>query len=185
MPGTSTKSKNLSFRCPNDLLAQIEKQTLETGKNKSQVILEMLHDSVPFVLLTETSKLPEKPAIYLVLTSDNRVLYIGKTNNLKRYWMNHHFYKTAIDIDKDSRIIYFDFDSVLTSEIDHVEKELMDGIRQESLLPRVKEASGDLEVGINESIRQRFEALCKDEKKTMKQALEDYMLDCISADKIA
>ena len=42
------------------------------------------------LLLTKKGNLPTCPAVYLVLSQQKEILYIGRANNLKSRWQNHH-----------------------------------------------------------------------------------------------
>lgn len=45
---------------------------------------------LPFVPFEERQKLPKQPGIYYVVDSDDVIVYIGKTNNLRTRWAYHH-----------------------------------------------------------------------------------------------
>lgn len=47
-------------------------------------------DSLPSVSLSCRSSLPEVPCIYFVMISQGIIQYIGRTNNLRRRWQQHH-----------------------------------------------------------------------------------------------
>ena len=113
-----------AFRCPQDLKESIETQVKQTHKSKTDVVIDMLQNSVPSVRVTERSQLPSEPAVYFVFTPDNRVLYIGRSNNLRRRWNSHHIYQKAIDASVDSRIGWFSIDDSLDSELSNIEQEL-------------------------------------------------------------
>jgi predicted GIY-YIG superfamily endonuclease len=104
----------LTVRCPQDLLDGINRQMKETGASKTEVVVSMLKRSSPFsIAVLDKSQLPEKPAIYFVTTTSNKLLYIGQTKNLKQRWQNHHRFGQFIEADKDSRITWFEFNDDL------------------------------------------------------------------------
>lgn len=45
---------------------------------------------LPWVLFDERKTLPKASAMYFALTVDERLLYIGKTTNLRTRWYAHH-----------------------------------------------------------------------------------------------
>jgi excinuclease UvrABC nuclease subunit len=45
---------------------------------------------LPWLPLDQRQDLPDVPAVYLVLTGDGQVLYIGKTASLQGRWKGHH-----------------------------------------------------------------------------------------------
>jgi excinuclease UvrABC nuclease subunit len=45
---------------------------------------------LPSVHLSEIKKLPDCAAIYFVICSENRILYVGQATNLVARWKNHH-----------------------------------------------------------------------------------------------
>ena len=72
---------------------------LKTQNNQSETIrqsLELLKDnpeavlSLPSVELDERCRLPNRPLVYLVLNTENDVLYVGQTRNGKARWGGHH-----------------------------------------------------------------------------------------------
>lgn len=84
--------------------------------------------SIDFVELIRKECLPEKQGIYFV-TSDNRVLYIGKAANFRTRWINHHRYTQLLD-HKNVRIYWLNIqeeNNLLTVEsllIKHFEPSL-------------------------------------------------------------
>jgi excinuclease UvrABC nuclease subunit len=42
------------------------------------------------LFLTQKEKLPTCPAVYFVLSNQREILYIGRANNLRNRWQNHH-----------------------------------------------------------------------------------------------
>ncbi|MEG4327907.1 GIY-YIG nuclease family protein [Microcoleus sp. herbarium5] len=42
------------------------------------------------LFLTQKEKLPTCPAVYFVFSSKKELLYIGRANNLRNRWQNHH-----------------------------------------------------------------------------------------------
>lgn len=42
------------------------------------------------LLLTKKGNLPTCPAVYFVLSQQKEVLYIGRADNLRNRWQNHH-----------------------------------------------------------------------------------------------
>lgn len=54
--------------------------------NPSELNLFLL----PFVALEERSQLPSVPCIYFAIDSLGAVQYIGRSNNVRVRWTNHH-----------------------------------------------------------------------------------------------
>jgi GIY-YIG catalytic domain len=48
--------------------------------------------ALPSLPLLNRSQLPNLPAIYFVIT-DEQVIYIGRTSNLRQRWVDHHLLK--------------------------------------------------------------------------------------------
>ncbi len=99
-------SVSLTFRCPDDLAALITSQAEATGQDKTSVVVGMLRSSLPSLLLIEKSNLPAIPAIYFVWSS-NKLLYIGKTSNLKQRFYQHHRIVSFLESGIDTRIAWF------------------------------------------------------------------------------
>ncbi|MBD2683227.1 MULTISPECIES: ribbon-helix-helix protein, CopG family [Nostoc] len=81
---------SITFRCPDDLASILEARAEAKGVSKSKIIIEMLRGKLPALPLSDRKKLPEVSAIYLVWSAEGKLLYIGRTVNLKNRWLNHH-----------------------------------------------------------------------------------------------
>ncbi|WP_166482692.1 GIY-YIG nuclease family protein [Scytonema sp. UIC 10036] len=82
-------SEHVGFRCPDDLIAVIQHQRDATGKGRTEVIVDMLRSSFPSILISDRAKLPNESVIYFVWNGQ-RLLYIGKTVNLRQRINSHH-----------------------------------------------------------------------------------------------
>lgn len=76
---------------------------------------------LPFVELDDHVLLPSKPGLYFVIDGD-RILYIGKSQNLRIRWSAHHRYKQIKKIAKSPVITFLDVKSV---DLLHVERHLI------------------------------------------------------------
>ncbi|WP_375494649.1 GIY-YIG nuclease family protein [uncultured Nostoc sp.] len=45
---------------------------------------------LPFVSFQERKILPASPGIYFAISSNDEILYIGRSNNLRNRWKSHH-----------------------------------------------------------------------------------------------
>lgn len=97
----------LAVRCPIDVLDQIESEKNLTGRSKTDVVIDRLRNSIPSLAVTDRHKLPAIAAIYQVFTSNNNLLYIGITDNLKQDWESHPLYGQFLESDVNSRITWF------------------------------------------------------------------------------
>ncbi|GCA72854.1 hypothetical protein MiYa_04409 [Microcystis aeruginosa NIES-2519] len=97
----------LAVRCPIDVLDQIESEKNLTGRSKTDVVIDRLKNSIPSLAVTDRHKLPAIAAIYQVFTSNNNLLYIGITDNLKQDWESHPLYGQFLESDVNSRITWF------------------------------------------------------------------------------
>ncbi|GDZ93777.1 hypothetical protein PA905_16170 [Planktothrix agardhii CCAP 1459/11A] len=59
---------------------------------------------LPYVDLLDRKNLPNCPAIYFAIDSQNRVLYVGQATNLATRWKNHHRVYQLQEINKDSLV---------------------------------------------------------------------------------
>jgi hypothetical protein len=80
---------HIGFRCPEDIIAAIKERSEASGKGRTDVLVEMLRASMPSMLVSDRSKLPQDSAIYFVW-NEQQLLYIGKTVNLRRRFSQHH-----------------------------------------------------------------------------------------------
>lgn len=97
----------LAVRCPIDVLDQIESEKNLTGRSKTDVVIDRLRNSIPSLAVTDRHKLPAIAAIYQVFTSNNNLLYIGITDNLKQDWETHPLYGQFLESDVNSRITWY------------------------------------------------------------------------------
>jgi hypothetical protein len=100
----------LAVRCPIDVLNQIESEKNLTGRSKTDVVIDRLRNSIPSLAVTDRHKLPAIAAIYQVFTSNNNLLYIGITDNLKQDWESHPLYGQFLESDVNSRITWYNSD---------------------------------------------------------------------------
>lgn len=100
----------LAVRCPIDVLDQIESEKNLTGRSKTDVVIDRLRNSIPSLAVIDRHKLPAIAAIYQVFTSNNNLLYIGITDNLKQEWESHPLYGQFLESDVNSRITWYNSD---------------------------------------------------------------------------
>jgi hypothetical protein len=81
-------TQHIGFRCPEDIIAAIKARTEASGKGRTEVLVEMLRASMPSMVVSDRSKLPQEAAIYIVW-NEEQLLYIGKTDNLRNRFSNH------------------------------------------------------------------------------------------------
>jgi hypothetical protein len=93
-----------------DVLDQIESEKNLTGRSKTDVVIDRLRNSIPSLAVTDRQKLPAIAAIYQVFTSNNNLLYIGITDNLKQDWESHPLYGQFLESDVNSRITWYNSD---------------------------------------------------------------------------
>jgi hypothetical protein len=67
--------------------------------------------TLPSVALDDKTELPEKPRLYFVL-DDDRLLYIGKSKNMKQRWAGHHRHDQVKQMSRYPRIAFLDIDDV-------------------------------------------------------------------------
>jgi hypothetical protein len=121
----------LAVRCPQDLIDLIERERDLTGRSKTDVVIERLKQSIPSLPVVDRGNLPPIPAVYLVFTSDNRLLYIGQTRNLNQRWMTHRRYSQFVETDVNSRVAWFAFDPDSIESLPSVESELITALDSE------------------------------------------------------
>ena len=97
-------SKYIGFRCPDEVVLGIERRMQVSGLDKTATILEMLNGLIS-VNVEKRKALPEIEAVYLVWT-DNELLYIGQTANLRSRFVKHH--RLVDFLNHDSKIAWFD-----------------------------------------------------------------------------
>lgn len=102
-------------------LADSVTELLKQGSSPAEVLQQL-----ESVSLLHKSQLPEIPAIYLVYQGE-KLLYIGRTKNLKQRWLTHHRQKQFTQLE-DARIAWFpcteDAPEVETTLIELLEPEL-------------------------------------------------------------
>lgn len=97
-------AKNIGFRCPESLALEIKQKELQTGRSKTDIILEMVK-GLPSVAIGERKTLPKEEAVYLVWTLD-KLLYIGETRDLNKRFKDHH--RLVEFLNCDAKIAWFD-----------------------------------------------------------------------------
>ena len=120
-----SKTPLLTVRCPQDIVDGISATMNATGLNKTEVVVDMLRNSVPSLPIMERAKLPKVSAIYFVITPSNKLLYIGQSKNLFNRWLQHHRYQQFIEASPDTRVAWFEFDESDRECMPVVEDELI------------------------------------------------------------
>ena len=118
-------SVSLTFRCPDDLAELIKYQVETTGKDKTSVLVGMLKQSLLALPLEERNNLPTTPAVYLVYQED-KLLYIGKTKNLKSRWLGHHRLVQFVEAGSGVYIAWFPCDEEQLEAMEDAFIELLD-----------------------------------------------------------
>jgi hypothetical protein len=118
----------ITFRCPDELAVQIKAQMATTGKDKTSVVVGMLRQSMPSLLISERSSLPNIGAVYFVWTSD-RLLYIGKTSDLRARFQSHHRLMQFVEAGVEVRVSWFPAQS--DDEIPAIESGLIESLEPE------------------------------------------------------
>lgn len=116
----------VTFRCPPEIVSRIESLMHETGQTKTQVMVTMLSGLVPVLSLNKRDRLPPLPGIYLVFTSDQELLYLGKSDNLLETFAVHHHYLEFLNVGKPTNICWFTLDP---AKLPFVESELLELIK--------------------------------------------------------
>lgn len=120
----SSKNYNnnlLTVRVPENVLNNIKSLMNDTGGTKTDVVVDMLQNSVPSLSIQERAKLPEISGLYVVYTSVNKMLYLGKADNLNQHWQTHNKYGEFLAIDLNCRVSWFRNDDSLEIESELVE----------------------------------------------------------------
>ncbi|MEH2214662.1 hypothetical protein [Nostoc sp.] len=173
-------SVSLTFRCPDDLAAVITSQVEATGQDRTSVVVEMLRSSLPSLPLADRNKLPAISAIYLVWSS-NRLLYIGKTVNLKSRFLQHHRILQFVEAGTDTRIGWF---PVAVDGLTYVEDSLI-----ELLEP---EFNGEAVIGsklatfrIEPEKWEAFKSLVTNQGTSASAVLDEFIDKCLAERRIA
>jgi DNA-binding XRE family transcriptional regulator len=53
--------------------------------------------SLPCMAIEDLANLPQTPCVYLVVNSQGKVLYVGKSENLRRKWKSHYKLSSLIE----------------------------------------------------------------------------------------
>lgn len=172
-------SVSLTFRCPDDLAALIASQVETTGQDKTSVVVGMLRSSLPSLLVTEKSKLPEISAIYFVWSS-NKLLYIGKTINLRNRFIQHHRLVEFVESGTDTRIGWF---ASTADDLTYIEDSLI-----ELLEP---ELNGEAVIGgklatfrIEPEKWEAFKSLAANQGTSASAMLNDFIDQCLAEGRI-
>lgn len=66
--------------------------TPNEGQSEDPVahFIRIVQDRKPYLLFRDRQFLPDVPALYVVLSDEHELLYIGITTNLRKRWKDHH-----------------------------------------------------------------------------------------------
>lgn len=77
------------------------------------------------LFLTQKEKLPACPAVYFVLSNQKEILYIGRANNLRNRWQNHHRFAQVNRL--DTRIAWMEVAD--EGELPEIERNLISAFK--------------------------------------------------------
>jgi hypothetical protein len=113
-PTSKSMVKIIGFRCPDDLVAQIERQQEVTGQDKTTVTISMLR-GLPGVEVDTRKSFPPVEATYLVW-AQGKLLYIGHTDNLHDTFLTHPRLVEFLNV--NARVAWFDCEGVDRLEVE-------------------------------------------------------------------
>jgi putative transcriptional regulator len=73
--------------------------------------------SLPCMAIEDLAKLPETPCVYLVVNSQGKVLYVGKSENLRKRWKSHYKLSSLIE-ESGIRISYVEVQEDLLFKVE-------------------------------------------------------------------
>jgi len=72
---------------------------------------------LPFVMFDDRKRLPSSPCIYVVISKESRVLYIGRSINTAQRWDSLHKYEALKQLD-GVKIAYLEIDESLLHSVE-------------------------------------------------------------------
>lgn len=163
-------SESITFRCPDDLADTIKSQAQQPGRDKTSVVVGMLRQSLQALPLEDKNNLPAISAIYIVYQQD-KLLYVGKTSNLKNRWLSHHRLVQFLQAGSDVYIAWFPCD---IEQLDTVEDTFI-----ELLEP---EFNGQKVIGqtlatfwVDKQNWKSFKELCRSQGTTASEVLREFV----------
>ncbi|MEG4798777.1 hypothetical protein QUA69_27325 [Microcoleus sp. LAD1_D1] len=122
--------------------------------------------SLPSLPLVDRVQLPVCPAVYFVLESD-RILYIGRSGNLKQRWVIHHRYSQLQRLN-NVRIAWLECsDASLLPEIEAALIEYFQPSLNGELIPSVAGKPPRVGAYISLQLKTDLENLAKKEQRTL------------------
>lgn len=173
------KTPLLTFRCPQDLIDSIHKQMAQTGLNKTEIAVSRLKESVPSLPIMERAKLPKIPAIYFVITAYNKLLYVGRTENLFNRWGNHRRYQQFIETDSQSRIAWFEIEENNLESMPIVEAELITLLDSEYNNSEVVNGRFKATINIERKTWEKFKLWAKSKGSNASEQITQFVYSCL------
>ena len=166
-------SKSIGFRCPDDIVIEIEKTVQLTGLDKTAVIIEMIK-GLQAVSIDDRKKLPRAEAIYLVWTK-SKLLYIGQTIDLQRRFASHH--RLVSFLEAEARISWFD-----PSGCDRIEiEEALIDILEPTLNGKiVTEGDKRIQVLLSVDLWKAYRLYCFEQEVSMSDDVRKYITELLS-----
>ncbi len=137
--------------------------------------------TLPSLPLRENRNLPECPAVYFVLDSENKILYIGKASNLAQRWSSHHRWSQLVQMGDGIRITWLECSELaLLPEIESaLIKHFSPTLNRTSVPSTPSAKSPTLNIIISETDKERLRQLAVTEKRSMSQlaaiAIQEYL----------
>ncbi|MGL4620526.1 MAG: GIY-YIG nuclease family protein [Chroococcidiopsis sp.] len=131
---------------------------------------------LPFVNLDELGMLPSIRACYFVL-HDDQILYIGRTQNLKKRWVSHHILRNY-DLPKSIKIAWYEAEA--NWSLEKMERSLIEDYKPKINVPCKPEDTKRFTIDVPEPAHRAFKQICAGEGITMAEKINLYISDCIS-----
>lgn len=152
-----------------DFNISVVPRTVAVKSSRSQN--EPLH--LPFVNLDELKNLPSIRACYFVLDND-KILYIGRTENLKKRWVSHHIMRNH-DLPDSIKIAWYE--ALPFWSLEKMERSLIKDYRPKINVPCKNENTVRLTVDVSQVTHLAFKQACIKQGVTMTEKMSSLMED--------
>lgn len=103
------EAKVITFRLAETLLSKLDSQAKSERKSRTDVITELIESaSSNRVSILNKAELPEIEALYLILSTEGKLITLAYSMNLKQDMAKSALVSEIIDIDPHAIIVWFE-----------------------------------------------------------------------------
>jgi excinuclease UvrABC nuclease subunit len=142
------------------------------------IVLEQVKPSdLPSVPLEQRKTLPECPGIYFAIDNTGIIQYIGRSNNIRQRWLQHHR-QSQLEAIGSIQVAWLQVsDSLLLPSIEAALIEYFQPLLNNQISTL---SSSQLNIRVNAGLYQKYKTKLRDSNTSITKSIENYMREYLA-----